>query len=90
MPNMASRKKQQQQNNMNKILTLSLLLIFGSCQQQSQPDAIATKKGITYFKDTQTGICFGAINIESSSGYLTTSITCVPCDSLIRYNYPIK
>ena len=69
---------------MKKLIVVSLLSIvtMTSCQQtkQSNPDEI--KKNLIYFQDSNTNLCFGAINSITAQGYEVTSVTCVPCDSL--------
>lgn len=67
---------------MKKIILLTLMIIgILSCQMNS-PTNVEKLNGLTYFKDSKTGLCFAAINSTSYSGYYVTSITCVPCDSL--------
>lgn len=38
---------------------------------------------ITYFKDLKTNLCFAQKTSTSYATYQITSITCVPCDSLV-------
>lgn len=66
------------------IVVLSMLSIvtMTSCQQTKQSNTDEIKKNLIYFKDSNTNLCFGAINSFSAQGYEVTSITCVPCDSL--------
>lgn len=64
------------------VLSTLSILVMTSCQQteQSNPDEI--KKNLIYFQDSNTNLCFGAINSITAQGYEVTSVTCVPCDSL--------
>ncbi len=37
---------------------------------------------IRYVKDTRTGLCFAAYNSSTDEGYVVTSLSNVPCDSV--------
>lgn len=71
---------------MRKILIIFLCgIIFTSCNMTSAPSSANAQNNVTkisYIKDSRTGLCFGMLNSTSYSGYETTSITCVPCDSV--------
>ena len=70
---------------MKRIITTIILgVLMTSCSQQytSQPKVSNVKSNVTYFKDERVGLCFGAINSQTSDLLLVTSITCVPCDSV--------
>ena len=47
--------------------------------EKHQGDKVDT---ITYLMDPKTGLCFAKQISLGSCQYVTTSITCVPCDSL--------
>lgn len=70
---------------MKYLIILSLL--FFSCQTNTSVDTNLVTNKITYFRDSQTGICFASIN-SVVSGAAITSIACVPCDSLKKFNIP--
>lgn len=65
---------------------LFLIVLFGvltSCQLTNEPNVNKIERNLVYFKDEKTGLCFAAINSMSSKSLSnSTSITCVPCDSL--------
>ena len=67
---------------MKKLLAFCLSVFLFSCQQTVKSDTDSIENKIVYFRDTRTGLCFGAINSISYASYAVTSITCVPCDSL--------
>lgn len=60
-----------------------LAVVLTGCQFNSETNVKEVKKNIVYFKDENTNLCFASIN-STSTGSLseTTSIACVPCDSL--------
>jgi hypothetical protein len=70
---------------MKNAIAFFLLVILSNCQQSTSSDTDAIKSQIRYFKDVRTGLCFGSINSISGTGYSVSSITCVPCDSLKRF-----
>lgn len=67
---------------MKNLFIIFITLLFVSCQENNPSNTDEIKKNIIYFKDHKTGICFAAINSQTSNSYQVTSITCVPCDSL--------
>lgn len=69
-------------NLLMKLITIALLC---SCQSNTKVDVSEISDELTYFRDEKTNLCFATINSQSSAGYFTTSITCVPCDS-VKYN----
>lgn len=68
-----------------KYFFILLAFLLSSCQQTLPTDTGNISDQLTYFKDARTGLCFAAINSVNYGGYSTTSITCVPCDSLRRF-----
>ena len=66
---------------MRKILFGILILICG-CTKVGKNCKSIESNGIIYFKDVSTGLCFGKVDNTGYGGFVTTSITCVPCDSL--------
>lgn len=59
------------------------VILFNSCSNNTGGNMPSRQSnGITFFKDTITGLCFGKVSSMSYSGYGIESITCVPCDSL--------
>lgn len=61
--------------------------IVSGCTSNSAPKSsdIEPEKNITYFKDTRTGVCYAAMNsLDGHSGWKTTSITYVPCNSEVE------
>ena len=65
------------------ILIVGILLIAStSCQISDTTDNTDVKNNLTYFKDEKTGLCFATVNSHNTYGSVS-SITCVPCDSLI-------
>lgn len=58
-------------------------LVLPACQVNSIPETDEIKENIAYFKDHRTGLCFAAINSTNTQSLSnSSSITCVPCDSL--------
>lgn len=78
-----------QKFNMKKLITfvfLASLSISMSCQINTKPDVEDIEDNMVYFKDKNSGLCFGAVNsLNTKSASNSSSITCVPCDSLIKY-----
>ena len=59
------------------------ILMMVSCQFNSKPDTNEIKDNLVYFKDPRTGLCFAAVNSTNTKSLSnSSSITCVPCDSL--------
>ena len=52
-----------------------------SCAEVPSGETVTNK--IEYFKDSRTGLCFAMYSNMVYGGF-ATSITCVPCDSLIK------
>jgi hypothetical protein len=67
----------------NNILFL-FIIALSSCQMNDKPDTEEIKKNIVYFKDPNTGLCFASVNSYDTKLGTSSSITCVPCDSLSR------
>jgi hypothetical protein len=66
-----------------KIKFLLLTILFTGCQLSEKPDVDDIKENLVYFKDERTNLCFAAVNSRSSKSLSeTSSIACVPCDSL--------
>lgn len=64
-------------------LVAVLAVVLTGCQLSSESYVKGIKKNLVYFKDEKTNLCFAAINsITTSSLTESTSISCVPCDSL--------
>lgn len=64
---------------------LLLAVVLQSCQFNSTPEPDSIKENIVYFKDERSGLCFAAINSTNTQSLSnSSSITCVPCDSLKR------
>ena len=68
---------------MKKLLFIAPVIFIMSCQISSKTDVESLKKNLTYFKDNTTGLCFASVNSTVESRDIS-SITCVPCDSLIK------
>ena len=68
---------------MKKLLFIAPVIFIMSCQISSKTDVEYLKKNLTYFKDNTTGLCFASVNSTVESRDIS-SITCVPCDSLIK------
>lgn len=59
------------------------LFIFVSCESKKyKKNHKTSNSGITYFKDEETGLCFGEVQSSTYLSFSVKSITCVPCDSL--------
>lgn len=74
------------------IFGILILFFIVSCQgvMSKKPSEEASSdivKNITYVKDKKTGLCFATVLAVGSDGWNSSSITCVPCDSL--KNVPI-
>lgn len=70
-----------------KILVILLCLAMTGCQLNGKPDVESIKDNLVYFKDEKTGLCFAAVNSMSSKSLSnSSSIACVPCDSLKKVN----
>jgi hypothetical protein len=69
---------------MKKIILFLFIGMMGllSCQSTTRPNTKSLGNDVTYFKDTITNLCFGAIASQTNTPYDIVSITCVPCDSL--------
>lgn len=62
---------------------LLLAVVLPSCQINEKPDTSEIQENIVYFKDPNTGLCFAAVNSTNTKSWSnSSSITCVPCDSL--------
>ena len=62
-----------------------LVVLLMQCQFNTEPKIKSIRENLVYFKDPNTGLCFAAINSTNTSSLSnSTSITCVPCDSLKR------
>lgn len=60
-----------------------LAVVLTGCQFSGESNVKDIKENLVYFKDEKTNLCFAAINSTNTSSLTeTTSITCVPCDSL--------
>lgn len=67
------------------LVSTLLAVVLSSCQFNDKADTDEIKDNIVYFRDSNTGLCFAAINsINTKSLSSSSSITCVPCDSLKR------
>lgn len=67
---------------MKKLFILMLgAFLLTSCDSSVQDSQSATDR-LTYFKDARTGLCFGQVISTGYGGFTSTSITCVPCDSV--------
>ncbi len=65
------------------VLIIAPVFVMMSCQISSKSDVESLKKNLTYFKDNTTGLCYASVNSTVESRDIS-SITCVPCDSLIK------
>ena len=74
-------KKNAANNALWLFISLNLL---ASCEHYTKTDPSGFDNKFTYFKDKKTGLCFGAITNQHGGSIVetSTSITCVPCDSL--------
>jgi hypothetical protein len=71
----------------NVLSAFPVLLLVVSCQVSSSIKTREIKKNIVYFKDERTNLCFAGINSTNINSLSeTTSISCVPCDSLKNVN----
>lgn len=70
---------------MTKILLFFIGLTLFGCQYNEPTDTTELQSNLSYFKDHRTNLCFAALNSQSSNGYMVTSITCVPCDSVKKF-----
>ncbi len=67
----------------NIIIPSLIILIIQGCQINEKPEVDSIKENLVYFKDSKTGLCFAAVNSTNTKSMSnSTSITCVPCDSL--------
>lgn len=69
---------------MKSLLMFLCGIIVTSCNLTTSPSSTGAHENasqITYTKDDRSGLCFGMLN-SMHSGYESTSITCVPCDSV--------
>ncbi len=67
----------------NIIITSIVLILIQGCQINEKPEVEGIKENLVYFKDNKTGLCFAAVNSTNTKSMSnSTSITCVPCDSL--------
>lgn len=64
------------------LFLLTILVLCGSCQTNSESDVGKIIENLTYFKDPSTNLCFATINSSDRYGFKVVSITCVPCDSV--------
>ena len=58
-----------------------LFILIASCSSEIENSKQAEEE-ITYIKDGRTNLCFAQKTSYSADGYIITSITCVPCDSV--------
>lgn len=60
------------------------MLTFTSCGVNSSNNIDIDGEDMTYFKDSRTGLCFGAIASRKTMSASTTGLglTCVPCDKV--------
>jgi hypothetical protein len=70
---------------MKKII-LVLAVSFGmvSCGVNSSSNIDIDGEDVVYFKDSRTGLCFGAVASRKTADFETTGLgmTCVPCESV--------
>jgi len=60
-----------------------LVFMLVGCQFNGKPDTDEIQSNLAYFKDPNTNLCFAAVNSTNTKSWSnSSSITCVPCDSL--------
>jgi hypothetical protein len=68
---------------MKKILLVLAVVAFGmtSCSVNSSDNVNIDGEDMVYFKDSRTGLCFGAVASRKAMTASTTGlgVTCVPC-----------
>ncbi len=64
------------------LLILSIIFLISCRNDVGENTHHVSANGITYYKDSVTGLCFGKIENSTYYSFIVTSITCVPCDSL--------
>lgn len=65
------------------LMIMILLVSLSGCQINEKPEVDSIKENLVYFKDDRTGLCFAAVNSTNTKSLSnSTSIACVPCDSL--------
>jgi hypothetical protein len=65
------------------LMIMVLLVSLSGCQVNEKPEVNSIKENLVYFKDDRTGLCFAAVNSTNTKSLSnSTSISCVPCDSL--------
>ena len=72
---------------MGKIILMIMVLLvsLSGCQVNEKPEVDSIKENLVYFMDDRTGLCFAAVNSTNTKSWSnSTSIACVPCDSLKR------
>lgn len=74
---------------MKKLFIFLVILMFISCEQYVPSSPKEIVEGMTYFKDGRTGLCYSVIRSLSADNYAVTSFTCVPCDSLKKFQIPV-
>ena len=64
------------------MIILLAIMPFVGCNAITNKPGSVKPGNIYYFKDSNSGICFAAINSMTSGFLSVTSISCVPCDSV--------
>lgn len=68
---------------MKKIIIVLAIITLGlsSCSVNSSDNVNIDGEDMVYFKDSRTGLCFGAVASRKSMTASTTGlgVTCVPC-----------
>lgn len=71
---------------MKKVIILIgiAMLTLTSCSVNSSDNIDIDGTDMTYFKDSRTGLCFGAVASRRTMSASTTGlgVTCVPCDKV--------
>ena len=69
------------------ILLFSVAIAISSCSVNSSGNIDIDGTDIQYFKDSRTGLCFGAMASRKSFDTDATGLgmTCVPCDKVEKY-----
>ena len=69
---------------MKYILSCLIVSLTLSCIQNTKvTDTKVAYSDLIYFKDYNTNLCFCQMNSRIQSGLIVSSITNVPCDSLV-------
>ena len=72
---------------MKIVLIILIASTWFSCQFNSKPNASTILENLVYFKDKNTGLCFVGVNSTNTKSLSnSSSIACVPCDSLKTVN----